>query len=167
MSRQAWLLICAAAVLALVSTSSPAEGGCPAGMYPIYSPGVVGCAPMPVAPEPRWASRWGAIARNKDGLAVAGVAEGERSEARATKVALKHCKRAGGTNCQIVVIYSDKCFVSAMPTNGNSLVGGLRGSAEGHPLLRVRELALDQCQAMNNMPCDVEYEGCSLPERVR
>ena len=167
MFRQPWSLVCVLAVLAVLPTSSPAEGGCPAGMYPIHSPGVVGCAPIPVASEPRWASRWGAVARNKDALAVAGVAEGERSEARATKVALKHCKRAGGTNCQVVVVYSDKCFVSAMPTDGKNLVGGLRGSAQGHPLARVRQVALDQCQAMNNMPCDVEYAGCSLPERIR
>lgn len=46
-----------------------AEGGCPAGQYPIGGQGVQGCAPIPSAgsgggdlrPNGRWIKTWGAI----------------------------------------------------------------------------------------------------------
>lgn len=64
------------------SVSASAEGGCPAGSYPIGGQGVQGCAPIPSSgssssegprPNGRWIKTWGALASAPNGASGASV----------------------------------------------------------------------------------------------
>lgn len=154
---------------ALYPRIGDAEGGCPAGMYPIHSPGVMGCAPMPSppsAPGPRWLSKWGAVATDAENAGPHGVSNNERSERRATKLAMERCRKGGGKRCEISATYSNACYFSAMPHDGQVFVPGFRHFAWGPRAEEAEGVALEKCQASNHRQCRIEYSACSLPVLV-
>lgn len=159
-------------LIALVGTAfalrAYAEGGCPQGMYPLHAPGVMGCAPIPQARQtgPRWAARWGALARDAAGTGVNGVSSGEKTEGRAIKVAMRACKKAGGTECKLSVSYSNACIFAAMPYSGDRPMPGDRELAWDSDADKARARALGGCQDANRMACKIEYSACSLPVLV-
>jgi hypothetical protein len=88
-----------------------AEGGhcTPIGFYPISSPGVMGCAPIPgygdssqpsqSSPQ-KWQTRWWAIA--VDGRKGSpGTAVGMQSKVEAESTAMMECRAKGGDNCEV------------------------------------------------------------------
>lgn len=147
--------------------SSYAEGGCPAGMYPIQSPGVMGCAPFPQAPGPRWVTKWGAVATDAENLGPHGVSNNENSERRARKLAMKNCRRGGGKKCGISAVYANACYFSAMPHDGQGFVRGRRAFSWGGNADEAETMALGQCESINGRTCRIEYSACALPVLVQ
>jgi hypothetical protein len=164
------LLVC----LCLCSAArvSIAEGNCPAGMYPITSPGVLGCAPIPVAQgEPvrtrRWASRWGAVAADEAGSGVHGVATGQLTQDAAESLARQRCQLGGGQKCSTFTVYANTCVYVAGPPSDTSAVAPVSLVAvAGSPDSGVQKMALAQCQQQNSRACIVAYTDCASPVPV-
>ena len=77
-----------------------AEGGCPAGHYPIGGQGVQGCAPITAASAPvsrpngKWIKTWGALVYSNS-TGDTGVATGKTSKSAAVEEALANCRGGG------------------------------------------------------------------------
>lgn len=100
------------------------EGRCPPGMYPIHSPGVAACAPIPQTQSvvthhaPRYKDQWGAIARGKStNSSQYGASAGFASRAGAEKAAVKDCE-AGPEKCGVWFYYSNQCAAMATAAEG-------------------------------------------------
>lgn len=143
-----------------------AEGRCPPGYYPVDTPGVAGCAPIPVIPQtgparsaqPQWETRWGAIAI--DGTnSVVGAVTGMQSKRKAEKAAIKQCRAKGGDRCEVELAYYNQCGVIAWGDTGYVTAGSAT-------VPEASELAVRQCnQSTSN--CRVYYADCSLPEHIQ
>jgi len=159
-------LICLLAFLILSAPLSPlrAEGGCPAGMYPIGggSGGWSGCAPIPQGqaatqdPGPQWSKRWGVVAI-ADG--AFGVSEAQKSKRVAEKAALSQCKSNGGRNCSVMSAYYNQCVALAWGPRGNI-------TASAAQMAEAEKIALQRCNA-DKGECKLFYSGCSYAERTR
>lgn len=159
-------LVAVASLATIVLFKARAEGGCPAGMYPIHSPGVMGCAPIPRRPEPprpRRLTRWGALVTDVSGSGINGVSDNEKTERRATKVALDRCRNSGGKKCEVSATYSDACFYVAAPYQGDKRLPGRRQFAWGADASEAEATALRDCSDLNGAACRIEYSACSLP----
>lgn len=155
-------------VISLASSrSSYAEGGCPAGMYPIHSPGVMGCAPFPQAPGPRWATRWGAVASDTANVGPHGVSNNESSKRQAKRLAMERCRQGGSKKCKITAVYWNSCYFSAMPHDGREFLRGRQAFAWGGAADEAKALALRDCEKANGRTCQIEYSACALPVEVR
>lgn len=146
--------------------SALAEGGsCPPGYYPVNSPGVMGCAPIPNAgggvPDvgPLWVTSWGAI--SVDGPArVIGASHSQRSKRKANAAAIADCMARGGVkkNCKVLISFYNQC---------GSIAGGdteattySAGTAE-----QAGNLALQRCSGLTSN-CKILQTTCSYPMRV-
>ena len=139
-----------------------AEGGtCPSGYYPVSSPGVMGCAPIPnqagdsaqdTTPRVTWVDRWGAIASdNRTGNV--GTIGGQTSKRKARQIALERC----GAGCKIDMVYYNQCAAIAWGTGSYSV----NGSATAD---EASTRAMGVCgQGAND--CKIIFTECSLPER--
>lgn len=145
-----------------ISGVAYAEGGtCPPGYYPVSSPGVMGCAPIPnqagnsaqnVTPRVTWVDRWGAIASdNKTGNV--GTIGGQTSKRKATKLALERC----GNGCKIDMIYYNQCAAIAWGTGSYSVNGAATVD-------EASTRAMSVCQ-QGASDCKIVFTECSLPER--
>lgn len=161
-------ITCIAALIYLSPKASNAEGGCPEGMYPIHSPGVMGCAPMPVSQPrgPRWTARWGAVATAEENTSINGVSSNEESERRANKVAMTQCRNSGGKKCKVAATYSNSCFYAAAPYDGENRLAGHRRFSWGGQAAEAEASALRDCMEINKTSCRIEYSACSLPVLV-
>ncbi|MGO1069628.1 DUF4189 domain-containing protein [Lysobacter sp. CA199] len=116
------------------------------------------CVPIPTAPEPRWANRWGAVANDKTG--IFGVSVNEATEKRAAKSAIADCKKKGGADCASSFTYGNQC-VSIATSDSDSTV------ARATDLRTAESDSLQGCQkASNGQLCAVYYSACSLPVKV-
>jgi hypothetical protein len=156
--------------LAAFSGHAFAEGGCPAGQYPIGGQGVQGCAPIPGAggargesnaPQGRWIKTWGAISMSPEG-GVAGVSIGKFSKSEAVSEAISRCRSNGGRACRESFSYKNQCAAAAVPTAGS---GGT--SFGGHGTVgKAGELAMSTCAKEGGEGCHVVYSACAVPEYV-
>ncbi|SOO30812.1 conserved hypothetical protein [Xanthomonas phaseoli pv. phaseoli] len=141
-------------VLAFYADISYAEGGCPAGQYPIGGQGAMACAPIPQTtqqqqkPQGTWVKTWGAIAMGFiDSTTSYGVTTGKPSKAEAEADALRRCASHGEKNCQIGLSYRNQCAVIAeaqingkpFPNGSSEFIGASTESIAG-------TLALEKCQ---------------------
>ncbi|MEN5002386.1 DUF4189 domain-containing protein [Stenotrophomonas indicatrix] len=102
-----------------------AEGGCPAGQYPVGGQGVQGCAPIPSAgsgggdlrPNGRWTKTWGAISISPSTLDV-GTSVGQKSKAAAFAEAKARCSTYGAKDCGENFSYKNQCVAVAAPAGG-------------------------------------------------
>lgn len=142
-----------------------AEGGCPAGQYPIGGQGVQGCAPIPAnaappsAPRPngRWIETWGAIAVASSG--VGGAAKGLKTRKDAVEAALKDCAAAGDTDCKVMTVFRNQCVASIYA--GPGLVSR---TFTGPTIEVARDAATKDCrQRAPNGECRIIYTACSEP----
>lgn len=144
---------------------SRAEGRCPDGYFPIGggSAGWEGCAPMGGGDEqdeaehqPRWSTRWGAVAVTDGAF---GYSHSWPSERKAIREALRQCKiDAHGATCHIRLTYHDQCVALAWGEHGNIVTSAVdRATAE--------RMALDSCSQGESL-CRIYYSGCSYPERT-
>lgn len=151
------------ALLGFSSSPALAEGRCPDGYFPIGGGGAgwEGCAPMggdegPATPQPRWETRWGAVAVTNGAY---GFSYEYASEDSAVKEALSQCSRnAGGATCTLKQSYHDQCI---------ALVWGQKGSntVSAPDIVQAENLALKNC-SKRSQNCKIYYSGCSFPERV-
>ena len=146
-----------------------AEGGtCPPGYYPINSPGVMGCAPIPdydgsdesdewSPPQPEWESRWGATVMGGGGF---GASSNQRSKKQARKLAKQEClKNNGGKGCDDVSWYANQCVAVA---GGQQIAVTMQAPERAE----AERLAVADCN-LRDRECTVLYAACSFPVRVR
>jgi hypothetical protein len=144
-----------------------AEGGhCPSGFYPISSPGVMGCAPIPgygdssrsSQSSPEWQTRWGAIAVDgrKGSL---GTAVGMQSKGVAESTAMIECQAKGGENCEVDLAYYNQCAVMIL---GSSKLN----TASAATIEEATQVGMKTCTA-SDTNCRVYYSDCSYPVRTR
>ena len=101
---------------------------------------------------PMKASQYGAVAQNPKTGAV-GMANRQRSKAKANKEALADCGEAG---CKIISSYANTCMVLANATNGFWVI------RNGESEILAERLALSVCSE-NGSDCKVFFSECSLP----
>lgn len=158
-----------AAGLLCVANSCLAEGNCPAGMFPITSPGVLGCAPIAVAPaapvsHPRWSSRWGAVASDEAASGVHGVATGQASQFAAEVLARQRCTAGGGQACSTFTVYANTCiFIAGPPPDPSATVRVNLVAVAGDAAGGARRIALERCARENARSCIVAYTDCVQP----
>ena len=58
--------------------------------------------------QPRWTTRWGAIAYDPPSGSV-GIAADKTSKAKAEQAALEHCASKGGKSCETNITYYNQC----------------------------------------------------------
>ncbi|WP_442965311.1 DUF4189 domain-containing protein [Pseudomonas sp. CGJS7] len=108
----------------LFGTAS-AEGGCPAGMIPYQGISTMSCGPMPsdgygtAASGPIWASRWGAIARDK-AVGIMSAVDSRDSKRRARADAIADCKSRGGGKCKVILTYRTSAWRRSMAARAQS-----------------------------------------------
>jgi len=106
--------------------------------------------------EPRWATRWGAVAVTNGAF---GYSTGWSSKGKAIKEALSQCSRdAGGTTCKLRLAYHDQCIALAWGANGNIAYSALN-------IATAERQAMDSCSKYSG-DCKIYYTGCSYPERT-
>ncbi len=145
-----------------ISGYALAEGGhCPPGYYPISSPGVMGCAPIPgygdssqsVQPSsPEWQTRWGAIAVDGKKGSL-GTAVGMRSKGEAENTAMLECRAKGGDSCEIDLTYHNQCAVMIL---GSSKLN----TASAATIEEATQVGMKTCTA-SDTNCHVYYSDCS------
>lgn len=152
----------------LPSSAVRAEGGtCPPGYYPMNSPGVSGCAPIPGSggseePEPsgpRWRKQWIALAIDTSVGAV-GVALDQPSKSAAKKESVRQCINNGGTvkGCELLAATWNQCLSMAWGDGYTTTFGAPNNSDAMNG-------AMDQCskRAKN---CKVIFINCSWGVRA-
>lgn len=150
----------------LCANASWAEGGtCPPGYYPVNSPGVMGCAPMPGGsgqpPDtgPYWMTTWGAIAADGERNVVASTF-GMHSRRKAESSAIKLCRSKGGSKkCKAMISFYNQC--AAMAAGDTRAIAYRAETAE----MAKREV-LKSCSALTPK-CEVIQTVCSYPVRVQ
>jgi hypothetical protein len=142
-----------------------AEGGtCPPGYYPVNSPGVMGCAPMPggsaepVDTGPSWMTTWGAIAADGDKQVVASSFN-KGSKRKAESAAIKECRAKGGSKkCKTWVSFYNQC--GALAAGDSQAVAFRAGTIE-----EASRGAVKDCSALTPN-CRIVQTVCSYPVRV-
>lgn len=143
-----------------------AEGGtCPSGYYPVNSPGIMGCAPMPGGsgqpPDtgPSWMTTWGAIAADGDKqIVTSSFKHGSRRKAEST--AIKECRAKGGSKkCKAWVSFYNQCGAMAA---GDSQAVAFRAPTVDE----ASRGAVKDC-ATRTLNCKVIQTVCSYPVRVQ
>lgn len=156
--------------LLAIANIAYAEGGtCPPGYYPVSSPGVMGCAPIPnynqnnVSATPtseRWATRWGAIAIDDTSADTGlGTVSDMPSKRKAEQVALSKCRENGAAACKLKLSYYNQCAAIAWGDTGYN-------AARAATVEEASEISIRECSA-NHANCKIYYSECSLPERIR
>jgi Domain of unknown function (DUF4189) len=161
------LIVLALCVVFSAPKIALAEGGtCPPGYYPVNSPGVSGCAPIPgygggqdpVATGPSWMSTWGAIATDNSVSAIGSVTR-QSSKRQAQRNAVKSCRANGGTNkCKVSLAYYNQCGVMAIGDSFAVTHGA--GTVE-----EASKAAIARC-SRETQNCRVILSECSYPVRV-
>lgn len=144
-----------------------AEGGCPAGQYPIGGQGVQGCAPIPSAgsgggdlrPNGRWIKTWGAISMS-DATGSMGASVGKRSKSEAEKEARGRCATYGATDCSTAITYKNQCVAYADPEKGSN--GRISISAGPSKEVASAEV-LKYCASRGGGVCVIRYTDCTEP----
>lgn len=153
-------------VLVFLHTDVRAEGRCPDGYFQIGggNAGWEGCAPMgpeagagEAAPEPKWETRWGAVATTDGAM---GVAEARDSQKSAEQQAISQCQaHSGGKACQVRIAYYNQCVAVAWGDGGSRM-------ARAPDLKEAETTALNNCKK-STTNCDFYYSACSYAERVQ
>lgn len=156
----------------LIAFGAHAEGGCPAGYYPIGAQqgqqGPQGCAPIPnydkqqtrdQLPHVRWQKKWGAIARDSS-TGLLGAAEDQPSEQQARDAAGADCHNKTGTACEVISSYGNTCAALVSGNSGYAIA--LDNLEDG-----AAQKATSMCVDGGARGCHVQYSGCSLPLRIQ
>lgn len=149
-----------------------AEGGCPAGYYPIGAPqgtqGPQGCAPIPgnnqqqaqpLPPPPIWVDHWGAIATDGPGGSF-GASTDMSTRQSAEEAALADChSKKGSSTCGVDLYYRNQC--AAMVVGHET-----HNSKAGSTVDLAIQAAMNLCNEVDKS-CFVYYTACSLPVRIQ
>ncbi len=147
-------------------TDLHAEGRCPDGYFPIGggTAGWEGCAPMgpeagagEAVPEPKWATRWGAVATTDGAM---GVSEDRDTQESAEHEAMSQCQaHSDGKACQIRIAYYNQCVAVAWGDGGSRMT-------RSPDLKDAEATALNNCEK-STTNCDLYYSACSYAERAQ
>jgi hypothetical protein len=163
------LILCSSDALAQVQGPAGAHHGCPQGYTPTGGAGAgwMGCAPiydpsMPIGstppappdPGPRWEFRWGVIVVDSERGKFAGM-DGYADPRKATRNAIKQCKKNGGKRCKVLVEYHNQCGVLVA---GDAFTVAFYGPV----IEEASKRAMAQCSS-KTPNCQVYYAGCSYP----
>lgn len=159
----------AASLLLAFGISGTAHAqSCRMGSGPDFGDGIPYCSEAPStdyeppqAEQPRWSSRWGAIAIDPQAMeGGAGVASGMKSRASAEALAIKHCHdTGGGKTCRIEVSYDNQCAVIAWGDDAYA-------TANAGTIDEASRLGLEEC-GKGTSNCRIFYSDCSYPVRLR
>ena len=156
------VLLAAIGVLAMCVSVNAQETVGSAQYHAIHNPNSPNYADgdqQQVAPQVRWADRWGALA--EDGKGTLGVAVDAATKADASNTAIADCRKRGGGGCQVSLAYFNQCAV---------LVAGNTGSnvARAETKDAAISLAMKGCEGRDGVgACRVYYSGCSLPVQIQ
>src|SRR3546814_4114213 len=81
----------------------------------------------PAVPQVKWADSWGAIAID-DIRGEAGIVTGFPSKRKAKKAAIEECRKRGGEDCSISIIYTNQCAAVV----SNSVMSSSANRSEEH-----------------------------------
>ena len=158
--------------------SAAAEGGCPPGQYPVGDSRAPGCAPIPggaggaaassPTPTGKWETRWGAIAEDEapvqaGGNIATGAAVSQKTKRSASSLAIAECKKLGGSNCKIRLVYYNQCAAMADPV-GLHVQGAKTIASRAKTLQEAKDLALAECKGTIGQECGIVYAACSMSE---
>lgn len=167
MSLRSFVTALLVLVIAGVSFSVRAEGGCPPGQYPIGGQGVVGCAPMngggrsvPAPPRPtgEWLKTWGAISTSPT-TGAAGVSVGKMSKREALADARAQCGSKGAPDCTPGFSYENQCMALVDPPAHSGRPSGISSAGTVKEAVR---LATETCERAGG-GCAVAYSACTEP----
>lgn len=159
------VVIAIAGTLLVSAGTAHAEGGCPPGMIPYQGTNTQSCGPIPssggqVTPTgPKWASRWGAIAQDKNSGVLGAVANRENKRT-AQKDAVAECASRGGVNCKVDLAYTNQCVVTIQ---GSTAINNARAPS----IERATQIGMEACEGRGDTDCHIYYKACSLPVQVR
>jgi len=147
-----------------------AEGGCPAGHYPHNTPQMRACIPMPGSSGTTgysqsgafWEDRWGAIAADPN-TGEMGVAVGEPTKRKATRLAIERCAASGSKDCKVEgTTFRNQCAAIARG-------GGRQATASAATEKEAQERALRKLTRCTgpDANCGVIWSDCSLQQLVR
>ncbi|MEQ7991731.1 DUF4189 domain-containing protein [Xanthomonas hortorum] len=160
-------------VLALYANISYAEGGCPAGQYPIGGQGAMACAPIPQSqtqqaqPTPigEWIKTWGAIAMGSiDSIVNYGVSTGKFSKSEAQNEAMAKCASHGEKDCEVMLTYFNQCAAISTPEiDGKQSGGGVVHFSGSATIAEASARASSRCRQDNKSPaqCRIIYSNCT------
>ncbi len=143
-----------------------AEGGtCPPGFYPVNSPGVMGCAPMPGGGDvpqvtgPIWVTSWGAISVDAQ-AGVIGTSHSQRSKRKASSAALADCRAKGGSKktCAVLISFYNQCGAIAGGEGGGTTFSAPTPEDAGRHALKNCSASAANCKVLETI--------CSYPMRV-
>ena len=167
------MVIRVALVILIACMASAARGQCAPG---IPSAGNPGCIPPDQANSPYlsdatgnpskpaensavWESRWGSIALDFE-KGKAGTISNSSDEQDAISTARSRCNENGGISCRTVLTYHDQCASVVEDTAGGRVTTSTASTQE-------TATARSMTKCGNRKSCEVIYERCSLPVRVR
>jgi hypothetical protein len=162
-------LFCAGVLLSIAMDARAEGGTCPQGYYPVNTPGVMGCAPIPGSgsdrsssaprdPGPQWQTRWLSVVFGNNGF---GAAVDMPSKRKAENAALAQCRAMGGTACYVNMTTYNQCIAVARG-------GHTAPSAGAHDQETAESLAIRECMKdAKNANCEIYYSACSYPVRIR
>lgn len=125
---------------------------------PVQAPEVAG-PQEPRRPVSLTFPRFGSIAIDSTTGNV-GVAEGQRFDPEAERLAIKKCaKRRRSHACKVTVTYANECVALAWP----DVSPGAPRVDTGASKAIAEQSALDLCDKANSSSCSIFYSACSLP----
>lgn len=99
--------------------------------------------------RPNRNDKWGAFAGSKpDGASGIGLDRSDQSSAE--MAAMDHCKRSGGTNCELFFVFLNQCAAVASTESEH-------GWARGRSLRQVKSQAMRSCDSPR---CEIIFEHC-------
>lgn len=164
-----------AAILVLAATlvlsrHAAAEDGCPAGFIP-NAAGTPNVQCIPAGglgysgsePAVTWERRWGAFTLDQPSGKI-GVATSMTSKRKAEKVALQDCQTRGGSNCKVILAFTNQCGAIA---SGKDPTGGyVITSAGGVNATVAKHFAMELC-GQKTTACEIFLSECSYAEQVQ
>ncbi|MBN8648385.1 MAG: DUF4189 domain-containing protein [Caulobacterales bacterium] len=161
-------------IFTLIGINAYAEGGCPAGSYPIGggNGGWQGCAPIPnynssggqtYSNPGRWLDSYGSLywAKNKDGGDTYAYSVKKDNVSIADNDAYNACVNAGFTNCQKAMD-----FVNAYLAIATDDTGAMWAASNGKEN-KAKKTALDSCKKYNGKNCKIYTTANSRPDWVK
>lgn len=146
-----------------------AEDGCPPG----FIPNAAGTPNMQCIPAgglggangvfEKWERRWGAFTNDVDTGKI-GVATAMTTKRKAVKEAMRDCQARGGTQCQLLLTYTNQCAAIATGPQANGTYA--ISSAGGVNATVAKRVAMDECTKRSDS-CEIFLTECSYAEQVQ
>lgn len=122
------------------------------------SPYYQGGAQSPVAAQPVWADRWGAVVVDEQ-TGQAGLVADRTTKQEAIDAAMRDCAKFGSPNCKLQLAYHNQCVAIGWGVD--------RFTTASAPTVKDAEAdAMRGCSSITTN-CKIAYSACSNPVRVK